>query len=173
MQQAQRSSPVFFIARAVVGYGVWFLTVPAIILQLFGVCLAFVAILGLALSWNPDLGNRLFAAIASALPNLHVSVQINLIQPFLVAYTVFCVVMSLIEPLIHWKFNIQWKWTAQKSLFALIGLATITYGSTALLALSLHKDPLVAFIFLVITAITSAVAVVANALGTKIIDLFR
>lgn len=164
MQQARRSSPAFFIARAVIGYGVWFLTVPAIILQLFGVCIAFIAILGLTLSWNPDLGALLFGILASAYPNLHVSTQINLIQPFLTAYALFCLVMSLVEPLVRWKFKIQWKWTAQKSLITLITLATITYGSSALLGLALHKNILAVFIFFILTIIASTVAVGASLL---------
>lgn len=173
MQRAQSSSPLFFIAQALIGYGVWFLTVPAVILQLFGVCIAVITILGLVLSWRPDLSALLFSSLASAFPDLHVSARISLVQPFLIAYTVFCFVMSVVELILEWKFHIQWKWTVKRALLTLLGLAATTYGSTALLALTLQKDILAPFLFFIITSVASIVAILAHAIGTKIVNLFR
>lgn len=156
-----------------VSYGTWFLTVPAIILQFFGICIAVVMILGLTLSAFPDIANAFFAFVASKLPDIHVSFRINLIQPFLVAYSFFCLVASLLGPMIREKFHMQWEWTVKKSLFALIGLCAVTYGTATIFSIILHKDVLPSILFFALTAIATIVAVLANALGTKIVHLFH
>jgi len=173
MQQARRSSPLFFVARAVVGYGTWFFTVPAVILQLFGVCIALVTILGMTLSLFPQIATAFLAAIAPRFPEIHGSFHISLVQPFLVTYSLLCLIASLLGPIMREKLPVQWKWTTQKSLFALIGLAAITYGTTMIFSIALHKPVLPSVIFFALTAFATVIAVITNALGTKILPLFH
>lgn len=109
MQQGRSISPLFLIARAVVGYGTWFLTVPAIILQFFGICIASVTIIGMTLSLFPNAANALLALIVPKFPEIQGSFHISLIQPFLVTYSFLCLVASLLGPIVREKLHIQWE----------------------------------------------------------------
>lgn len=173
MQQGRSISPLFFIARAVVGYGTWFLTVPAIILQFFGICIAGITIFGMTISLFPSAADAFIALIAPKLPDIKGSFHISLIQPFLIAYSFLCLVASLLGPIVREKLRIRWEWTVKKSLFALIGLCAVTYGTATIFSIVLHKPLLPSIIFFALTAAATIVAVLANALGTKIVDLFR
>ena len=127
----------------------------------------------MTLSLFPQIANAFLAMIAPGFPEIHGSFEISLVQPFLVTYAFLCLVTSLVGPLIREKFHIQWKWTTEKTLFALISLAAITYGTATIFSIVLHKPLLPSIVFFIITAIASVIAVVAHALGTKIVDLFR
>lgn len=97
----------------------------------------------------------------------------SLVKPFLFAYVVLSIVIAIVEPLIFWVFNIQWKRTAWKTLGLLTAFAAVTYGIFAVFAIILHETLAASIFLFTITTIASAIAVGANAMGTRIIGLFR
>lgn len=173
MQQGRSVSPLFVIARTIVNYGVWFVSVPAICLQFFGVLVALFSIYLLFLQWNPDATADVLKTVLTFFHIENFSYHGSLIGPFLSAYVVLSVVIAIVEPLLFWAFNIQWKWTAWKTLGLLTAFAAVTYGVFAIFAIVLHETLAASIFLFTITVIASTVAVGANALGTKIINLFR
>lgn len=169
MHNAQRTSPLTMVVQAVVGYGVWFVMVPAIVLQCFGILLVLVTILGQIFAHVPEAIGTLVVAIMPKRPEIHGSLHMSLVQPFLLSYSLFCTLASLLWPVIAKRFHLTWKWTARHTLASLIGLCAVTYGILAITSILLHKTILPAVIFFTFTAIATAVAVLANEVGKALV----
>ncbi len=171
MHTVQNHSALTLIAQAVVGYGVWLFMIPAIVLQCFGILLVLVTIVGQILALFPDALGTLIVAIMPKRPEIHGSLHISLVQPFLLAYSLFCTLTSLLWPIVMHRFHLTWKWNARLTLASLIGLCSFTYGILAIGSILLHKTVLPAVIFFTLTAIATAVAILANEVGKAIIKI--
>lgn len=159
------------IVRTVISYGVSFISIPAIILQGFGIVLAILSLYSLLTLWLP--GETQFV-LGTALNIVHVenfSYRGSLVQPILVTFTALTFATKLIWPLIRWKFRVHWEWTGLRLLGALTALSAGTSGMFMLSLLCIHSTLMPALLVFGCTFVASLVAVLGYEIERRIVGV--